>query len=126
MKHKPTPERSVNVNKKRWILSLVAALALCGLLASTALAQEPPRRLRGLGKVTAIEGDTLTVETRQYGTIALLTDADTRCRVPGVEDPSIDDIEVGDILAGIATKQDDDTLLAKFVAVVPPRLDRKP
>jgi len=79
--------------------------------------------LRGLGKVAAIEGDALTVENRR-GTFEVLTNDDTVFRVRGVESPSIDDLHVGDVVAGIVARQDDGSLLARVIAVVPPQAQR--
>ena len=98
-----------------------------GTLLATHLAVVPPKqdRARGLGKVTAIdlEAGTLTVEARR-GTVTLYTDENTLFRVKDVESPSLADIQVGDLLAGEVEKQDDDTLLATHLAVVPPKQDR--
>ncbi len=80
-----------------------------------------PRPGRGLGKVTAIGDDELTVETRKGDEVRVLVDAETVFRVKGIEEPTLADIKVGDMVAGRVVKQDDGTLLAKVVAVVPPK-----
>jgi RNase P/RNase MRP subunit p29 len=60
----------------------------------------PDDAARLAGRVTNIEGTTLEVRT-VGGTVNVLTDADTVFRVPGVEEPGLDDVEVGDqIVAG--------------------------
>jgi exosome complex RNA-binding protein Csl4 len=109
--------------KTKLLIGTLAALVILGLVGGVAFAAEPSRRLCGLGKVTAIDGDTITVENRR-GTFDILTDADTVFRVKDVESPTIDDVNVGDIVAGQVEKQEDDTLLAKVVAVVPPKQQR--
>jgi hypothetical protein len=83
----------------------------------------PPQneRLRGLGKVTAVGDDALTVEGRGGETRTIAVDDETVFRIRGVEEPTLADLEIGDVVAGVVIKQDDDTLLAKVVAVVPPR-----
>lgn len=93
-----------------------------GTLLAKVIAVVPPRneRIRGLGKVAEVQGDTLTIENRR-GTFAVRTDEDTVFRVRGIENPTLEDIRVGDIVAGQAEKQGDGTLLAKIIAVVPPR-----
>lgn len=106
--------------KTKLLLGTLATLALLSLMGSVAFAAEPLRHMRGLGKVTAIAGQTITVETRR-GTFDILTDENTVFRVKGVENPTVDDIQVGDTIAGQVEKQEDDTLLAKVIAVVPPK-----
>jgi exosome complex RNA-binding protein Csl4 len=94
-----------------------------GTLLATAIAVLPPPRpgeRRGIGRVMAIQGQTLEVETR-WCTAEIRTDGEIVFRVPGVEEPTIEDIEVGDLIAGKVVRQEDDTLLAKAIAVLPPR-----
>jgi hypothetical protein len=76
-----------------------------------------PRRVRGLGKVTAIEGSTITVENRR-GTFPILVDDETVFRIRDVENPTIGDVQVGDVVAGRVVKQDD-TLVARMIGVLP-------
>ena len=66
------------------------------------------------GQVTAIEGTTLTVETRQ-GEKTILTDGNTRFRIPGVENPSIEDIEVGDRIIALGRRNEDGDFVARVV-----------
>ena len=106
--------------KAKLLLGTLVALIALGLAGGVAFAAEPLQHLRGLGKVTAIDGHTLTVENRQ-GTFDLLTNGETVFRIKGIEDPTIEDIQVGDIVAGRAIKQEDGALLAKVIAVVPPK-----
>lgn len=73
------------------------------------------------GEVTGIEGTTLTVETRQ-GEKTVLTDENTRFRIPGVENPSIEDIEVGDRVIALGRRNEDGELVARVVGV--PKGDR--
>jgi hypothetical protein len=55
-----------------------------------------PSHLRFLrGEVTGIEGRTIVLDAWQ-GEVAVLTDEDTQFRIPGVEDPGLDDVCVGD------------------------------
>jgi len=70
------------------------------------------------GEVTAIEGQTLTVATRG-GDKTLLTDENTQFRVPDVEEPTLADIQVGDRVFALVEAGEEDTLLAKMVAVLP-------
>ena len=106
--------------KKRLLLGILILLLALGSFGTVALADTPPNGLRGLGKVAAIEGDALTVENRR-GTFEVLTNDDTVFRVRGVEDPSIDDLHVGDVVAGIVARQDDGSLLARALVVLPGR-----
>jgi hypothetical protein len=70
------------------------------------------------GKVTAIEGATLTVDTRA-GEKVLLTDGDTQFHVPDVEQPTLADIQVGDRIVALVHAREGDLLLAKAVVVLP-------
>jgi hypothetical protein len=90
------------------------------------IAVVPPKdeRVRGLGKVVEVGDDSLTVETRDGGTRTVYVDDETTFRIKSVEDPGLDDINVGDVVAGQAEKQEDDTLLAKLIIVVPPKGER--
>ncbi|MBN1580947.1 MAG: hypothetical protein JXA89_09620 [Anaerolineae bacterium] len=94
-----------------------------GTLLAKLVVVVPPKgeRVRGLGKVTAVGQNSLTVETRNGKTHTILVDAGTKFRIKDVEEPTLADVQVGDVVAGVVVKQDDDTLLAKLVAVMPPR-----
>jgi hypothetical protein len=94
-----------------------------GRLLAKLVAVVPPlrERMRGLGKVTEVGADSLTVETRNGETHTILVDAQTVFRVKDVENPTLADIEVDDLVAGVVAKGDDGSLLAKLVAVVPLR-----
>jgi len=81
------------------------------------------RRLTVLGQVTDIEGTTLTVKTRQ-GEKAILTDENTRFRIPGVENPSIEDIKVGDRIIALGRRNADGDFVARVVGV--PKGNRLP
>lgn len=85
-----------------------------------AVVPPPSERWRGLGRVIEVQGNTLVVENRR-GTFDVLTDDETVFHVPGVEDPGIEDIEEGDLIAGKGIRQEDGVFLATAVAVVPPR-----
>jgi len=69
------------------------------------------------GEVTAVEGTILTVETRQGEKKTILTDEDTRFRIPGVENPSIEDIEVGDKVIALGRRNEDGDFVARVVGV---------
>jgi len=76
-----------------------------------------PSHLRFLrGEVTAIDGRTIVLEALQ-GEVAVLTNGDTQFRFPGVEDPGLDDLEVGDKVGILVVRTDDGGLLAKVVLV---------
>ena len=68
------------------------------------------------GEVTATKGTTLTVET-WHGEQIVLTDEDTRFRIPGVENPSLEDIEVGDRVIVLGRRNEDGELVARVVGV---------
>jgi hypothetical protein len=70
------------------------------------------------GEVTAIQGQSLMLTTAA-GEKVLHTDEDTQFRVPDVEEPTLGDIEEGDRVFAIVHAQDDESLLARMVAVIP-------
>ena len=75
-----------------------------------------------LGKVTGVAPPTIEVQTRP-GTDVVITDENTRFFVPGVENPSLADIAVDDIIMAGGVR-DDDGLHALVVAVTPERPQR--
>jgi RNase P/RNase MRP subunit p29 len=68
------------------------------------------------GEVTASEGTTLTIETRR-GEKTILTDENTRFRIPGVENPSIEDIKEGDRVIALGRRNEDGDFVARVVGV---------
>jgi len=74
-----------------------------------------PSRLRFIrGEVTGIEGRTMALTALQ-AEVAVLTDGDTIFRIPGVEDPGVDDLRVGDKVGVLVARTEEGTLLAKVV-----------
>jgi hypothetical protein len=81
----------------------------------------PPRKMiirqhTVLGQVMDIEGTTLTLKTRQ-GEKTILTDKNTRFRIPGVENPSIEDIKVGDRVIALGRRNEDGDVVARVVGI---------
>jgi hypothetical protein len=83
-----------------------------------------PRPARLRGEVLAVDGDTFTVRTARGRQITVLTDEATEFRVPGVENPSIDDLQVGDKVAGGGVVEEDGTARAVLVVVLPEEVAR--
>ncbi len=76
-----------------------------------------PSFLRFLrGDVTGIEGRTIVLDSMQ-GEVAVLTDGDTVFRIPGVEAPGLDDLEIGDKVGVLVTRTEESALMAKVVIV---------
>jgi exosome complex RNA-binding protein Csl4 len=105
--------------KLKLVLGTLIALVTLGVAGGVAFAADSSQRQGGIGKVIAIEGDTIVVENF-WGTFDVLTDEETVFRVRGIENPTIKDVNVGDIVAGRIEKGEDGTFLAKLVAVIPP------
>lgn len=85
----------------------------------------PQVRQGGLrGQVTAIdlEAGTLEVETAR-GPVAVATGEDTRYRLPGVDDPGLGDIQVGDhiVAVGRFESRDPAVFAARGIGTLPPR-----
>jgi hypothetical protein len=76
----------------------------------------PDEVARLAGEVSAIEGTTLVLETRG-GVVNVLTDAETIFRIPGVEEPTLADIEVGNPVIAAGTWEDEVTFHAIGVGV---------
>jgi hypothetical protein len=72
------------------------------------------RRHTARGEVTAIKGTTLTVETRR-GDRTILTDEHTRFHIPGVENPSLEDIEVGDRIIALGRRNEAGDFVARVL-----------
>lgn len=76
-----------------------------------------PSHLRFIrGEVTGIEGRTIVLEALQ-GEVGIVTDDETIFRIRGVEDPGLDDLQVGDRVGALVTRTEEDALLAKVVVV---------
>jgi hypothetical protein len=76
----------------------------------------PKDMVKGQGRVTAVEGNRLAVET-WAGSAAVVTDQATRYRARDIQEPSLDDIQVGDAIFVIGVKQADGTVLAKVIGI---------
>jgi len=70
------------------------------------------------GVITALEGDTIGLLTGR-GDVRVLTDDETVFRIPGVEDPGLDDLRVGDRVGVLIARAEggDGGLLAKVALV---------
>ena len=94
------------------------------LLAKVVIAAEGgPREGRLRGEVIAIEGDTFTVRAGRHE-IVVLTDETTKFQVPGVENPTIADLEIGDKVAGEGTIDENGMAKASLVIVLPEDIAR--
>jgi len=76
------------------------------------------------GRVTAVEGQTLIITTRE-GDKEVVTTSETYFHIPNVEEPGLEDIEVGRIITALGQKNDDGTFTGQIVAVVRARPRRK-
>lgn len=87
-----------------------------GRLLARAVAVIAVRKIRGT--IAALQAPTITVDTAD-GQAQVLTDERTRYRIPEVEQPTYEALEVGDRVIIGAVAQSDGSLLARLVAVVP-------
>lgn len=71
------------------------------------------------GHVAAIDLRVLTVETPR-GERMVITEEETRFIIPGVEEPTIEDVQVGDPLLALGRPDGEGNLVARVVAVVTP------
>lgn len=97
----------------QWIAGLVLVLG-----------EGAPPRLRLHGEVTAKdqEAGTLTLETKGWGEIKVVTGDGTRYRVSGIQGPGLADVQVGDrvVVLGRFEGGDQAVFLARGLGVVPP------
>ena len=80
---------------------------------------QKPRRLGG--EVTAVGADSFTLVTEEE-TVTVLVDDQTRFRLPGVEEPGLDDLVVGEKLLVIGQPTDAGDVLATLVVRSRPRM----
>jgi hypothetical protein len=69
------------------------------------------------GRVTAVNGSTITVEDKDGNATDIVTSADTRFRVQGQPDASIDDVKVGMLLGAAGQFDANGDLIARHVIV---------
>ena len=81
-------------------------------------AEAGPRTGRLRGEIVAIEGNTLTIRAGRRE-VVVLTDETTEFQVPGVENPTITDLQVGDMVAGVSTHDENGAATATLVIVLP-------
>jgi len=82
-----------------------------------------PRQGRVHGRLLAVEGDKLILRLARGRRISVLTDEETEFHVPGVENPSIADLQVGDKIAGEGVI-DETGIRATLVIVLPEQIAR--
>ncbi|HET7089385.1 MAG TPA: DUF5666 domain-containing protein [Anaerolineae bacterium] len=73
------------------------------------------------GKVIAVDGGLITVEDRDRNAVDIATSADTRFRVKGKPEASIDDVQAGMLLGAAGQFDASGALVAKQVVAVRPR-----
>lgn len=80
------------------------------------------RGLRGQVSDADAQAGTLTIETAQRGQITVVTTEDTRYRIPGIEQPGFQDIEIGDqvVILGRFDEDEPAAFLARVVSVFQP------
>jgi len=103
-------------------IKLISSIVLVGMLLTltgVAWAEEPTERGGLLGQVMAVEGDTILVSTAAGEECWVITDEDTRFRIPGVREPTIDHIDVGDYIGARGERNEDGDLVAATVVVLP-------
>jgi hypothetical protein len=77
-------------------------------------------RDKALGQVQSITGSTLAIIKAEGGTLKVVTTAETKYHAKGIQNPTLADIKVGDIVAVIG-QLNGDTLTASHVGFHTPR-----
>ncbi|HKZ86249.1 MAG TPA: DUF5666 domain-containing protein [Anaerolineae bacterium] len=73
------------------------------------------------GKVIAVDGSVITVEDRDGNAVDIATSADTRFRVKGKPEASIDDVQAGMLLGAVGQFDASGALVAKRIVAAKPR-----
>jgi len=81
------------------------------------LPADPRDMAKVRGKVSAVEGDVIVVETRNDDTQNVTTNDETKFRI-GKEPGSLEDIEAGQTIYAAGFEQDDGSILGRLVLVV--------
>ena len=116
------------MSKKIWIpisLAIVAALVFAGVaFAEDKYSPEGQRgRRQGIGLVTAIGDDQITVQTLQGETHTILVDENTRFFFPDGSPASFSDVQVGNWIAGRVRRGENETILARSILILPEGFD---
>jgi hypothetical protein len=110
----------VNMKTKFFAGLLVVAM----LLASVGVAVAAPVEVKAgqiAGNVTAINGNTLTVQTLKQGEVKVQTDANTRFHMKDNPQASLADVKVGDLITARG-KRTNAVLHANVVVIIPANL----
>ncbi|RMF34831.1 MAG: hypothetical protein D6759_05400 [Chloroflexi bacterium] len=105
----------------RWVRGAIALLFLLPLLTvATPTAAQEPRRGVLRGRVLAVEGTTVQVQTRREE-VTLLTDEETRFRLVGRPEADLQDLKPGMGLLAQGTWEEEGRFRARRVIARPPR-----
>ncbi|RLC81692.1 MAG: hypothetical protein DRJ03_19880 [Chloroflexi bacterium] len=88
-----------------------------GVVRATLVIVLPEQVARLNGEAFAINGTTLVLDTLG-GKVNILTDGDTIFRTPGVEEATLDDVEIGERVTAVGAWESDMTFRAVAVGVV--------
>jgi len=88
---------------------------------SVAVIRRRPRRVIVRGEVTAVSDDSLRLKTDHQGEVQIIITENTRFRIPGVQDPGLDDIAVGDRVGVVGHKDDKGNLVATGIGKLRPQ-----
>lgn len=100
---------------------LTVGLAAVGVAAADNGVEIAGRGVRH-GIVRTVSEVGFSLVTR-HGELDLATDENTLLRIPGIQDPDLSDITIGDHVGVAGVRMSDGTLLARLVIVIPDRAD---
>ena len=106
------------MSKRSLILTALVAMLLLGG-ATAALAEEPSNMQQVRGQVTAVSmaKGTISVRTPSAGPITIQTNNQTQFVIPGIPNPGLGDIRLGDQLVATGQWRTRSQFLARIVAV---------
>jgi len=84
-----------------------------------------PRRVAVRGQVTAVGEGFITVETARRGELTFTVTEETQFRIPGDDDPGLEEIVLGDWAVVIGTQHRDGSLIARLVGKLPADAQRE-
>lgn len=107
---------------------LMAGTILVGMLLSgTEVAWAGPAAERDAlrGQVVGVDGNALLIETPSGQERSVIVLDETRLYVPGVREPTVADVDLGDYVAVWGDVSEDGDLLARVLVVIPQELARR-
>ncbi len=99
-------------------IGLVSVVGVAGAVGVAAAEGEAVGGRLRHGHILAIDGHSIQLETRR-GEVTVLTDEDTRYRIPTVTEPGLDDLAEGDHIGLAGRPNEEGAVLARLIVRIP-------